>query len=74
MDPDESLQRLCRAIRTLREARGFSQDSFAGHIDMHRAYFAAIERGEKNVTVQTLVRIARGLDTTVEAIAANAGI
>lgn len=50
-----------RALRARREAAGLSQDQFADHIDMHRAYYAAIERGEKNVTLRTLKRVADGL-------------
>ena len=51
-----------RAIRARRERTGLSQDRFADRIDMHRAYFAAIERGEKNITLPTLQRVATGLD------------
>lgn len=50
-----------KAIRARREATGMSQDRFADVIDMHRAYYAAIERGEKNVTLPTLERVAKGL-------------
>jgi transcriptional regulator with XRE-family HTH domain len=50
-----------RAIRSRREATGASQDRFAAAIDMHRAYYAAIERGEKKVTLRTLARVAEGL-------------
>jgi transcriptional regulator with XRE-family HTH domain len=50
-----------RALRARREAAGLSQDQFADHIDMHRAYYAAIERGEKNVTLATLKRLTDGL-------------
>jgi transcriptional regulator with XRE-family HTH domain len=50
-----------RAIRARREAADKSQDQFADEIDMHRAYYAAIERGEKNVTLRTLKRVAEGL-------------
>ena len=50
-----------RAIRARREATGLSQDRFADHIEMHRAYYSAIERGEKNVTLPTLQRVTRGL-------------
>lgn len=50
-----------RAIRARRLAAGSSQDQFADEIDMHRAYYAAIERGEKNVTLRTLKRVAEGL-------------
>jgi hypothetical protein len=41
-----------RALRARTQAAGMSQDQFADHIDMHRAYYAAIERGEKKVTLK----------------------
>ena len=40
---------------------GFSQESFADHIDMHRTYYSAIERGEKNLQLDTLERLSAGL-------------
>lgn len=49
------------AIRAHREGAGYSQESFADHIGMHRAYYGAIERGEKNLTLHTLNRVAKGL-------------
>ena len=55
------LKKLGAAIRKVREAAGFSQDSFADHIGMHRAYYSAIERGERNVTLATSARVASGL-------------
>ena len=59
---DSSLQEdLGSAIRVRRAALGFSQDTFADSIGMHRAYYSKIERGEKNVTVETLRKVARGL-------------
>lgn len=56
--------RVGRAIRVRREALHFSQESFADSIGMHRAYYSAIERGEKNVTLPTLRRITVGLGVT----------
>lgn len=49
------------SIRSLRERLGISQEVFADRIGMHRAYYGAIERGKKNLTLQTLERIANGL-------------
>ena len=43
-------QRLGKAFRKRREALGFSQESYADEIGMHRTYYSAIERGEKNPT------------------------
>jgi len=49
------------AIRRRREALKLSQDDFADTISMHRSYYSAIERGEKNLTLQVLSRVADGL-------------
>ncbi|WP_235568474.1 helix-turn-helix domain-containing protein [Mycobacterium sp. Root135] len=37
---------------------GFSQEAFADHMGVHRTYMGAVERGERNLTLQTLERIA----------------
>jgi transcriptional regulator with XRE-family HTH domain len=57
------LERLGRALRKRREALGYSQESFADEIEMHRTYYSAIERGEKNLQLDTLQKVARGLKT-----------
>jgi transcriptional regulator with XRE-family HTH domain len=56
-------ERLGRAFRKRREALGYSQESFADHIEMHRTYYSAIERGEKNLQLDTLQRLSDGLKT-----------
>ncbi len=48
------------AIRTRREAQGYSQEGYADKIRMHRAYYSAIERGERNITIRTLESVCRG--------------
>ena len=62
-----------RALRARREGAGMSQDQFADHIDMHRAYYAAIERGEKNMTLRTLNRVAEGLCVRMSEILRDIG-
>jgi transcriptional regulator with XRE-family HTH domain len=52
-------------MRAHRLLTGLSQDNFADAIDMHRAYYSAIERGEKNITLVTLHRVAAGLGVTM---------
>jgi transcriptional regulator with XRE-family HTH domain len=61
MDIDALQTNLGNAIRARREALRFSQDTFADAIGMHRAYYGSIERGERNLTLSTLVRLATGL-------------
>ena len=52
---------ISHSIRVLRERMGLSQEAFADRIGMHRAYYGAVERGKKNLTLQTIERIANGL-------------
>lgn len=71
---DETLQEeLGKAIRTRRAALGLSQEVFADTIGMHRAYYGGIERGEKNVTVATLQRVAEGLSMKLSLLLKEAG-
>ena len=48
-------------IRRVRHERGVSQQDFALTIEMDRTYFGAVERGERNVSIDNLERIALGL-------------
>ena len=52
---------LGKKIADLRKKRGFSQESFADECQFHRSYMGALERGEKNVTIAMLVRVAKAL-------------
>lgn len=54
-----------KAIRRLRAEAGYSQEGFADACRFHRTYIGAIERGEKNLTTDSLERIARGLKISV---------
>jgi transcriptional regulator with XRE-family HTH domain len=53
-----------RNLRAYREAKGLSQEAFADELDVHRTYMGGIERGERNLTLKSLERIAErlGLD------------
>lgn len=74
MDEAKTLGKLGNAIRDLRVASGVSQEAFADSIRMHRAQYSKIERGERNVTVLTLRRVAKGLGATVSQVLALANI
>jgi transcriptional regulator with XRE-family HTH domain len=57
------LQRIVgRNLRAYREARGLSQEAFAEVLDVHRTYMGGIERGERNLTLKTIEKIAGRLD------------
>ncbi|RUL68007.1 helix-turn-helix domain-containing protein [Dyella choica] len=55
------LRNLGKTLRARREASGYSQESYADAIGMHRTYYSAVERGEKNLQLDTLQRICAGL-------------
>ncbi|MBH1392563.1 helix-turn-helix transcriptional regulator [Stenotrophomonas maltophilia] len=74
MDKDTVVNALARVIRLRRVALGYSQDSFADHIGMHRSYYAALERGQRNMTLATLERVGRGLDSTLAQLFQDAGV
>jgi len=54
-----------KRLRELRQAKGLSQEQLGELCGLHRTYVGAVERGEKNVTVVTLSRIATALGVPV---------
>ncbi|TAN02424.1 MAG: XRE family transcriptional regulator [Rhodanobacteraceae bacterium] len=62
------------AIRRRRLASEYSQESFADAIGMHRAYYSSIERGERNLTLTTVERVANGLGCKIADLMLDAAI
>ncbi len=60
----ELQQTVGKNLRVYRESRGLSQEAFADLLGVHRTYMGGIERGERNLTLRSLERIAEraGLD------------
>jgi len=53
------LQRaLGRNLRAFRESEELSQEAFAERLGVHRTYMAGIERGERNLTLRSVEKIA----------------
>lgn len=53
-------------IKTGREQMGLTRDQFAEMIDLSISFFTQIERGEKLMSVQTLVKIAIKLNLSLD--------
>jgi transcriptional regulator with XRE-family HTH domain len=62
--PTTANQILATRIAALRKTRSWSQEELADLCGLHRTYIGAIERGERNVTLATLDRIAKAFKLT----------
>jgi transcriptional regulator with XRE-family HTH domain len=65
-------EKLGRALRRLRTEAGYSQESFADACELHRTYIGAVERGETNISLDNLERIARTLKMPVSRLFVDA--
>jgi transcriptional regulator with XRE-family HTH domain len=50
-----------RSLRAYRQERGLSQEAFADVIGVHRTYMGSVERGERNLTLKSVERMAERL-------------
>ena len=53
-------------IRKIREDKGLSQEKLAELADLHRTYIGQIERGEKNIGLRNLEKIAKALGVHIK--------
>jgi transcriptional regulator with XRE-family HTH domain len=68
---DDALRRLGVRIRELRTRRGWSQEAFADVAGVHRTYMGHLERGEKNVSFLSILRVASALGVTLSELLAG---
>lgn len=52
---------LAKNMRRLRAARGLSQEELAYECGINRTYLSSVERAERNISVDNIARIAKGL-------------
>ncbi len=58
-------------LRQLRQSKGLSQDQLAHLAGIHRTYVGAVERCEKNISIDSMERLARALDCSVRDLLAE---
>lgn len=52
-------------IRLLRTATGLSQEKFALQIGMDRTYYASVEAGKRNISINNIEKISKGLNISL---------
>ena len=60
-----------KRIKDLRLKTGLSQEKFAYKIEMDRTYYAAVESGKHNISLNNIKKIADGLNVTLSELFEN---
>jgi transcriptional regulator with XRE-family HTH domain len=71
---DPSLIALGMAIRHVRKQKGVSQEKLALMAGIDRSYIGRVERGDNNVALLTLQKIAQALQVSLSALMDVAGL
>lgn len=71
-DEEKLLERIGAAIRAQRIGRDLSQEALADASRIDRSHMGKIERGERNVSILLLARIAQALGSPLAALLAAA--
>ena len=69
-----SLTAFGEAVRATRLAQGISQEALADLAGLDRSYLGGIERGEHNVALINITKVAVALNLSIAALMAQAGI
>lgn len=62
MDEAEIQRRFGARLRLIRKAKGLSQEDLALEAELNRTYVGSVERGERNVSLINIHRLANALD------------
>ena len=67
----ELLEKFGEKVREERLKRGLSQEELATRAGVHRTYIGMIERGEKNITLLNIKKVAKALDLSIDKLLTN---
>jgi len=52
-------------VRQLRKAQNLSQEELAEKAGLHRTYIGSVERGERNISLENILALARALNVSL---------
>lgn len=73
-DHERALGKLGDAIRARRQALKMSQEALADAAGINRTHMGEVERGKRNISFMSVVKIARAMDARASDIIAEAGL
>jgi transcriptional regulator with XRE-family HTH domain len=71
--PDDPQKLFGASVRKYRKALQWSQEELAEASGLHWTYIGGIERGERNVSLQNIVKVARALKLSVSTLLKTLG-
>jgi transcriptional regulator with XRE-family HTH domain len=65
LDVDDVQSQFGERLREIRTRKGLSQEGLAAAAGLHRTYISSVERGERNVTLTTIEKLAAALGVSM---------
>lgn len=62
---ESARQRFARNLKARRTDQGLSQEGLAEEAGLHRTYIGSVERGERNVSIDNMERLAKALGADI---------
>lgn len=65
MESSEARSQFATSLRRWRNRRGFSQEELAERADLHRTYISDVERGARNLSLESINKLANALEISL---------